>query len=73
MKAFGQAGARIFISPMAIATENMKQYGVELIGSTDDVASIFTPFRPNRNFPSSDGSYYRKCSRMVTITTYFHD
>jgi LysR family transcriptional activator of nhaA len=53
MKAFGQAGAGIFISPMAIATENMEQYGVELIGSTDDVASIFTPFRPNEKYPIS--------------------
>ena len=41
MKAFGQAGAGIFISPTAIAAENMKQYGVELIGSTDDVREHF--------------------------------
>ncbi len=41
MKAFGQAGAGIFITPTAIAAENMSQYGVELIGSTDDVREHF--------------------------------
>ncbi len=41
MKAFGQAGAGIFITPTAIAAENIKQYGVELIGSTDDVREHF--------------------------------
>jgi LysR family transcriptional activator of nhaA len=41
MKAFGQEGAGVLISPMAIATENMMQYGVELIGSTDDLCEHF--------------------------------
>jgi LysR family transcriptional activator of nhaA len=37
MKAFGQAGTGIFITPTAIATEVAKQYGLQIIGSTDDV------------------------------------
>jgi LysR family transcriptional activator of nhaA len=37
MKAFGQAGSGIFISPSAIAHENMAQYGVIPIGSTEDL------------------------------------
>lgn len=41
MKAFGQAGAGIFVAPRAIAEENMKQYGVEIIGSTDAVREHF--------------------------------
>jgi len=41
MKVFGQAGSGIFISPTAIARENMKQYGVELIGSTEDLREHF--------------------------------
>ena len=41
MKAFGQAGTGIFICPTAIARENMEQYGVSLIGSTEDVREHF--------------------------------
>ena len=41
MKAFGQAGAGIFVTPTAIAMENMKQYEVEVIGSTDSVHEHF--------------------------------
>jgi LysR family transcriptional regulator, transcriptional activator of nhaA len=41
MKAFGQAGSGIFISPSAIARENMAQYGVDLIGSTEDLREHF--------------------------------
>jgi len=41
MKAFGRAGAGIFVTPTAIAVENMKQYGVEMIGSTDAVQEHF--------------------------------
>jgi len=37
MKAFGQAGTGIFIVPTPIATEVAKQYGVRIIGSTEDV------------------------------------
>jgi LysR family transcriptional activator of nhaA len=37
MKVFGQAGTGIFIIPTPIATEVAKQYGVRIIGSTDDV------------------------------------
>ena len=37
MKVFGQAGAGIFIIPTPIATEVAKQYGVRIIGSTEDV------------------------------------
>ncbi len=37
MKVFGQAGAGIFIIPTPIATEVTKQYGVRIIGSTDEV------------------------------------
>jgi LysR family transcriptional activator of nhaA len=41
MKAFGQAGTGIFICPTAIANENMQQYGVSLIGSTEEVREHF--------------------------------
>ena len=41
MKAFGQAGAGIFVTPTAIAMENMKQYEVEVIGSTESVHEHF--------------------------------
>ena len=41
MKAFGQAGTGIFICPTAIASENMKQYGVSLVGSTEDLREHF--------------------------------
>ena len=41
MKAFGQAGTGIFICPTAIARENMEQYGVSLIGSTEEVREHF--------------------------------
>lgn len=41
MKAFGQAGTGIFIAPTPIATEVEKQYGVEVIGNTDEVREQF--------------------------------
>lgn len=41
MKAFGQAGTGIFVTPSAIARENMRQYGVEMIGSTASVCEQF--------------------------------
>jgi LysR family transcriptional activator of nhaA len=37
MKVFGQAGTGIIISPSAIATEVAKQYGLRIIGSTEEV------------------------------------
>ncbi|MDH5424617.1 MAG: transcriptional activator NhaR [Gammaproteobacteria bacterium] len=41
MKAFGQAGAGVFIAPTAIAAEVEKQYGVVVIGQTDEVQEQF--------------------------------
>ncbi|MDH5612813.1 MAG: transcriptional activator NhaR [Gammaproteobacteria bacterium] len=41
MKAFGQAGAGVFIAPTAIAKEVEKQYGVICIGQTDQVIEQF--------------------------------
>jgi len=41
MKAFGQAGTGVFIAPTAIAAEVEKQYGVVVIGQTDDVREQF--------------------------------
>jgi LysR family transcriptional activator of nhaA len=41
MKAFGQAGAGIFIAPSAIAEEVAKQYDVLAIGQTEDVREQF--------------------------------
>ncbi len=41
MKTFGQAGVGAFIVPTAIADEVVNQYGVELIGSTQDVREQF--------------------------------
>ena len=41
MKAFGQAGAGVFIAPTPIAAEVEKQYGVVVIGQTDEVLEQF--------------------------------
>jgi LysR family transcriptional activator of nhaA len=41
MKAFGQAGAGVFIAPTPIAAEVEKQYGVVVIGQTNDVREQF--------------------------------
>lgn len=41
MKAFGQAGAGVFIAPTPIAAEVEKQYGVAVIGRTDEVREQF--------------------------------
>ena len=41
MKAFGQAGIGIFIAPSVIADEVRRQFGVEIIGQTDDVVERF--------------------------------
>jgi len=41
MKAFGQAGTGVFIAPTPIATEVEKQYGVVVIGQTDEVREQF--------------------------------
>jgi len=37
MKAFGQSGAGVFIAPTPIAEEVKKQYGVTIIGQTDEI------------------------------------
>lgn len=41
MKAFGQAGAGVFIAPTAIADEVARQFKVSIIGSTDAVREQF--------------------------------
>jgi len=41
MKAFGQAGTGVFIAPTPIAAEIKKQYGVVVIGKTDEVLEQF--------------------------------
>ncbi len=41
MKAFGQGGAGIFTAPSAIAQEVIRQYGVRMIGQTDQVQEQF--------------------------------
>jgi len=41
MKAFGQAGVGVFVVPSAIAEEVAKQYGVEIVGNTEDVREQF--------------------------------
>ena len=41
MKAFGQGGAGVFIAPTPIAAEVEKQYGVVVIGRTDEVHEQF--------------------------------
>jgi LysR family transcriptional activator of nhaA len=41
MKAFGQAGAGIFVVPTAIAEEVARQLGVRIVGSTDAVREHF--------------------------------
>lgn len=41
MKAFGQSGIGVFIAPSVIADEVQHQYGVEVIGQTDEVNELF--------------------------------
>ena len=41
MKAFGQSGIGVFIAPSVIADEVRHQYGVEVIGQTDEVKELF--------------------------------
>lgn len=41
MKAFGQAGAGVFVAPSAIASEITQQYGVHIVGSTETVREQF--------------------------------
>lgn len=41
MKAFGQAGTGVFIAPTPISAEVEKQYGVKVIGQTDEVNEQF--------------------------------
>jgi LysR family transcriptional activator of nhaA len=41
MKVFGQAGKGVFIAPSAIADEVASQYGVQIIGKTEDVREQF--------------------------------
>lgn len=41
MKAFGQAGAGVFIAPTAIAAEVARQYDVEILGNTEAVREQF--------------------------------
>lgn len=41
MKAFGHAGAGVFLVPTAIEHEVIKQYGVKAIGRTDEVTEHF--------------------------------
>jgi len=41
MKTFGQAGTGVFIAPSPIAAEVEKQYGVVVIGQTDEVREQF--------------------------------
>jgi len=41
MKAFGQAGTGVFIAPTPITAEVEKQYGVVVIGQTDEVREQF--------------------------------
>ena len=41
MKAFGQAGAGVFVAPSAIAEEAAKQYGVQIVGNTEEVREQF--------------------------------
>ena len=41
MKAFGQAGAGVFMVPTAIAAEVARQYGVKPVGNTEEVREHF--------------------------------
>jgi LysR family transcriptional activator of nhaA len=41
MKVFGQAGIGVFIAPSAIADEVASQYGVQIIGKTEEVREQF--------------------------------
>jgi len=51
MKAFGQAGAGVFIAPTAIVGEVEKQYGVVSIGQTNEVREKFYAISVERKTP----------------------
>ena len=41
MKSFGAAGAGVFVGPGAVSDDIMRQYGVMLLGSTDEIRERF--------------------------------
>lgn len=51
MKAFGQAGAGVFVVPTAIAEEVQNQYDVVPVGETDDVREEFYAISVQRKIP----------------------
>ncbi len=51
MKAFGQGGAGVFITPTAISKEVMSQYGVVSIGQTEDIKEQFYSITVPRKWP----------------------
>ena len=48
LKAFGEAGAGLFVAPSAIADEVCKMYGMGVIGRTDEVIEQFYAISPER-------------------------
>ncbi len=51
MKAFGQTGAGVFIAPTPISVEVEKQYGVVVIGQTNEVREQFYAISVERKIP----------------------
>ncbi len=48
LKAFGEAGAGLFVAPSAIEEEVCKMYGMSVIGRTDEVIEQFYAISPER-------------------------
>lgn len=48
MKAFGERGAGVFTSPVAVEDDVTSKYGVEVIGRTDEVIERFYVISPER-------------------------
>lgn len=48
MKAFGAGGAGCFCAPLVLSREVCRQYGVEVVGSTDSVRERFYVITPER-------------------------
>lgn len=60
MKAFGQAGAGVFVVPTAIAAEIAKQFGVEWIGETEDIREKYFAISTERRLSNPEVLAIRK-------------
>jgi LysR family transcriptional activator of nhaA len=68
MKAFGRAGAGVFIAPTPIAEEVEKQYGVVALGQTDEVREQFYAISVERKISHPAVSAITEAAREWLLT-----